>query len=214
MKNTALPLVLLTFRLVINLPGQFTQVEFFKSLDKATFNLYSSHNINDAKTLNLATLGFFENYRSNENQDFNEVGIQPTLFWNFSKSFSIGPSIYYNSIAGFSQRISAKYVFKNERLLIVLIPTIGHYREEEIIYAETFAQFQFNVPIKEFISFWMNGQFLNVWDAFKTHSRSFQQLRTGISLKRHQFGVGLDLDRYGPQALSTNAIGIYYRSIF
>lgn len=131
MKNTTLTLVLLTLGIAINLHGQFTQVEFFKSLDKTTFNLYSNHNINDAKSLNLATLGFFENYRSNENRDFNEVGIQPTLFWNFSKSFSIGPSIYYNSIAGFSQRISAKYVSKNERLLIVLIPTIGHSQQEE-----------------------------------------------------------------------------------
>lgn len=212
MKNTALTLVLLAFGLITNLHSQFTQVEFFKSLDKTTFNLYSSYDINDAKTLSLATLGFFENYRSNENQDFNEAGIQPTLFWNFSKNLSVGPSIYYNSIAGFSQRISAKYVFKNEKLLIVLIPSIGHSQQE--VYAETFAQFQFNVPIKESVSFWVNGQFLNVWDAFKTHSRSFQQLRTGISFKGHQLGVGLDLDRYGPQALGTDAIGIYYRKIF
>ena len=214
MKTTALPLVLLTFGILINLHGQFTQVEFFKSLDKTTFSLYSSHNINDAKTLNLVTLGFFENYRSNENQDFNEVGIQPTLFWDFSKSFSIGPSIYYNSIGGLSQRFSAKYSFKNARLLIVLIPTLGYAQQEEHIYAETFAQFQFNVPIRKSISFWVNGQFLNVWDAFKILSRSYQQLRTGISLNRHQFGMGLDLGRYGPQAFRTKALGIYYRRIF
>lgn len=213
MKNTAPALVLLTFGIVTHLKGQFTQLELFKGLDKTTFNLLSSHQINEANSLNLTTLGFFENYGSNENRGFNEVGIQPTLFWNFSKSFSIGPSIYYNSIAGFSQRISAKYTSKSERLLIVLIPTIGHYQQEKNIYAEAFAQFQFNVPIKESISFWMNGQFLTVWDTFTTHSRSFQQLRTGISIKKQQFGVGLDLDRYGPEALSRRAIGIYYRSI-
>ena len=214
MKNTALTLVLLTFGIAINLHGQFTQVDFFKSLDKTTFNLLSSHNINDSKSLNLTTLGFFEKYRSNENRDFNEVGIQPTLFWNFSKKISIGPSIYYNSIAGFAQRISVKYVAKNDRLFIVLIPTIGHYQQEGQIYAETFAQFQFNIPLKASISFWVNGQFLNVWDAFKTHSRSYQQLRTGISFKGHQIGLGLDFGRYGPQAFRTKATGIYYRGLF
>lgn len=214
MKNTVLALLFLSLGIVKNLQAQFTQVEFFKSLDKTSFNLYSQHNINDAKSLSLATLGFFENYRSNENRDFSEAGIQPTLFWNFSKSFSLGPSIYYNSIAGFSQRISAKYVSKNERRFILLMPTIGHSQQEENIYAETFAQFQFNIPIKGAISFWVNGQFLYVWDAFKPHSRSYQQLRTGISLKRHQFGLGLNLDRYGPQAVNTNTIGIYYRSFF
>lgn len=214
MKNTALTLVFLTFGVVLHLAGQFTQVEFFTSLDKTSFNLYSNHHINDAKTLNLATLGFFENYRSNENRDFNEVGIQPTLFWNLSKTFSIGPSIYYNSIAGFSQRLSAKYVFKNEKLLVALLPSIGHSPQEGKTYAEAFVQFQLNVPLKKSMSFWVNGQFLNVWDAFTTHSRSFQQLRTGISFKTHQLGLGLDLDRYGPEALSTHAIGIYHRTIF
>lgn len=214
MKNTTLILALLTLGIAINLQGQFTQITFFKSLDKTTFNLLSNHNLNDAKSLNLTTLGFFEKYKSSENQDFNEVGIQPTLFWGFSKSFSIGPSIYYNSIAGFAQRISVKYVVKNERLMIVLIPTIGHYQQVAQIYAETFAQFQFNVPLKASISFWVNGQFLNVWDAFKTHSRSYQQLSMSISIKRHQFGVGIDLGGYGPQAYRTNDIGIYYRGLF
>lgn len=214
MKNTALLLFLLTYGITINLHGQFTQVELFNSLDKTTFNLLSSQNINEAKSVNLTTLGFFEKYRSNENRDFNEVGIQPTLFWNFSENFSIGPSIYYNSIAGLSQRISGKYVFKNEILFIVLNPTIGRYQEEKQIYAETFAQFQLNIPIKEPISFGVNGQFLNVWDAFRTHSRSYRQLRIGISIKKHQFGLGLNIDCYGTLESRTDAIGIYYRSTF
>ncbi|NRB53091.1 MAG: hypothetical protein HRU41_35880 [Saprospiraceae bacterium] len=211
MKNTAPSLILLSFGFAINLHAQFTQVEFFKSLDKTTFNLFSSQYLNDGKSLNLTTLGFFENYGSQENRNFNESGIQPTLFWNFSKRISIGPSLYYNSIGGFSQRISARYTSKSERLLLVLIPTIGYAQQEEQIYAEAFAQFQFKVPVKEFMSFWINGQFLTVWDEFKVHSRSFQQLRAGISLKGHQFGLGLDMDRYGPQAHSKKAIGMYYR---
>lgn len=214
MRNKILILALLIFGVAINVQGQFTQVELFRSLDKTTFNLYSSQHINDAKTLNLATLGFLENYRTDENRDFSEVGIQPTLFWNFSPSFSLGPSIYYNSISGFSQRISVRYVFKNERLLVALIPTLGHYQQRNETYAETFAQFQFSIPIRETLSFWLNGQFLNVWDKFTTHARSFQQIRAGISFKRHQLGLGLNLDHYGPEMLGTRSIGVYYRTVF
>ncbi len=211
MKNTAPALVLIILGIAINLQAQFTQVELFKGLDKTSFNLLSSQHLNEAKSLSLTTLGFFENYGSNENRNFDEAGIQPTLFWNFSKRFSIGPSLYYNSIGGFSQRISTRYTSKGERLLLVIIPTVGYAQQKEQIYIETFAQFQFNVPLKESISFWVNGQFLHVWDEFRTHSRSFQQLRAGISLSGHQVGVGLDMDRYGPEALSRNAIGMYYR---
>lgn len=211
MKNTAPALVLITLGIAINLNAQFTQIELFKGLDKTSFNLLSSQQLNEVKSLSLTTLGFFENYESNEKRDFNEVGIQPTLFWNFSKSFAIGPSIYYNSVAGFSQRVSAKYTSKSERLLIVLIPTIGYAQQEDNTLAETFAQFQLNMPIRESISFWLNGQFLTVWHGFTKHSRSFQQLRAGISLKGHQFGVAMDMDQYGPSALRKNAIGMYYR---
>ncbi|MEL6925396.1 MAG: hypothetical protein AAFO94_15215 [Bacteroidota bacterium] len=213
MKSSTLTLLLLSFGITSGLYGQFTQLELFTSLDKTTFNLYSNHLLNVEKTLTLATLGFFEHYRSEENRDFSEAGIQPTLFWNFSKNFSIGPSLYYNSNAGLAQRLSARYVFKNERLLIVIIPSVGHYQQKKIIYAETFAQFQLNVPIRQSLSFRVNGQFLNVWDAFTIHSRSFQQLRSGFSFNRHQLGLGLDMDRYGAPADRVNTIGIYYRTI-
>ncbi len=193
------------------LHAQFTQVELFSGLDKTDFTLYSSYSQNKSKTLSISTLAFFQKFNDKENHSFDEVGLQPTLFWNINKYISLGPSLYYNSISGYSERFSAQFTLKKKRVLFVIIPTVAHSQQRDASYAETFAQFQFNTPINKKISLWLNGQFLTVWDEFKTHSRSFQQLRSGIAFNGHQVGIGLDFDQYGPNPIKKSSFGMYYR---
>ncbi|XCF07273.1 hypothetical protein ABI125_05310 [Tamlana crocina] len=193
------------------LQAQFTQVELFSGFGKTDFNLYSSYPINEGNTLSIATLTFFQKFNKKENESFDEVGVQPTLFWNINKNISIGPSLYYNSVAGYSQRLSVKFTLKNSRILFVIIPTVAHSEQTNASYAEAFAQFQFNIPISNKVSLWLNGQFLTVWDEFKRHSRSFQQWRAGVSFNGHQFGFGLDFDQYGPNPIEKSSFGVYYR---
>ncbi|MER3318441.1 MAG: hypothetical protein RIB79_09110 [Allomuricauda sp.] len=194
-----------------NLNAQFTQVELFSGLDKTDFTLYSSYPINEKKTLSIATLAFFQKFNKETNKGFDEAGVQPTLFWNINKSVAVGPSIYYNSFAGYAERLSARLILKNSRALFVIIPTVAHSRQKKAGYAEVFAQFQFNSPINDKVSLWLNGQFLTIWDKFKTHSRSFQQLRAGVSFNGHQLGIGFDLDQYGPDPIEKSSLGMYYR---
>jgi hypothetical protein len=192
------------------LQAQFTQVELFSGFDKTDFTLFSSYPINKSRTLSLNTLAFFQKFK-NENEEFDEVGVQPTLFWNITKNIALGPSIYYNSFAGYSERLSAKYTLKNSCLLFVVMPTVAHSEENSASYAEVFVQIQYNRPLNDHISLWSNGQFLTIWNEFKRHSRSFQQLRVGVSIYDHQVGIGIDLDQFGPQPISKLAFGFYYR---
>lgn len=205
-------ILILGFATKVN--AQFTQVELFSGFDKTDFTLYSNYSINDKNTLNISTLAFFQKFRDEDNQGFDEVGVQPTLFWNINKEIAIGSSLYYNSFAGYSERLSAKFTLKHSRVLLVIMPTVAYSHQKDASYAEAFAQFQFNTPINDTISLWLNGQFLTVWDEFKTHSRSFQQLRTGVSLNGHQFGIGLDLDQYGSNPIEKTSYGLYYRNTF
>ncbi|MGB5480611.1 MAG: hypothetical protein WBM91_05990 [Eudoraea sp.] len=213
MKKIVIITSFLTFGFANYLQAQFTQVELFSGFDKTEFTLYSSYNVNESKTLNINTLAFFQKFRDEENQGFDEIGVQPTLFWNINKYITIGPSLYYNSVAGYSERFSAKFTLKNSRIVFVFIPTVAHSHQTDASYAEVFAQFQFSIPINHKAFLWLNGQFLTVWDEFKTHSRSFEQLRAGVSFNGHQFGVGLDFDQYGPNPIEKSSFGLYYRKI-
>lgn len=192
------------------LQAQFTQVELFSGFDKTDFTLFSSFPINKSQTLSLNTLAFFQKFNQ-ENQEFDEVGVQPTIFWNITKTIAIGPSIYYNSFAGYSKRLSAKYTYNNSRLLFVVMPTLAYSKQTNASYTEVFVQIQYNKPLKDHVSLWLNGQFLTIWDKFKTHSRSYQQLRIGVSLYTHQLGIGLDIDQYGLKPIKKTSLGFYYR---
>lgn len=211
MKKIVIILSVFILGVANNLNAQFTQVELFTGLDKTDFTLYSSYPINEKNTLSIATLAFFQKFNKEANEGFDEVGVQPTLFWNFNRSVAVGPSIYYNSFAGYAERLSARLILKNSRALYVIIPTVAHSEQKKAGYAEVFAQFQFNSPINDKISLWLNGQFLTIWDKFKTHSRSFQQLRAGVSFNGHQLGIGVDLDQYGTDTIKKSSLGIYYR---
>lgn len=191
--------------------AQFTQVELFSGFDKTDFTLYSSYTIDESQTLSINTLAFLQKFNDEENQGFDEIGIQPTLFWNINKNIAIGPSLYYNSFAGYSERLSAKFTVKNSRVLFVIISTVAHSEQTDAGYAEAVAQFQLNTPINDKVSLWFNGQLLTVWDQFKMHSRSYQQLRVGVSFNGHQFGIGLDFDQYGPNPIEKSSFGMYYR---
>jgi hypothetical protein len=211
MKKIILITSFLTIGFANYLQAQFTQVELFSGFDKTDFTLYSSYTINKSKTLSINTLAFFQKFRDEENQVFDEAGVQPTLFWNINKNISIGPSLYYNSFSGYSERLSAKFTIKNSRVLFVIIPTVAHSEQKDASYAEAFVQLQLNTPINDKISLWLNGQFLTVWDEFERHSRSFQQLRAGVSFNGHQFGVGLDFDQFGQKPIKKSSFGVYYR---
>lgn len=193
-----------------SLRAQITQVELFSGYDKTDFTIFSSYPINKGKTLSLNTLAFFQKFKK-ENKEFDEVGVQPTLFWNITNNIALGPSIYYNSFAGYSNRLSAKYTFKNSRLLFVLMPTVAYSEQTETSYAEVLVQIQYNKPLNDNLSLGLNGQFLTIWDEFKMHSRSYQQLRVGVSLYKHQAGVGLDIDQYGSMPVEKTSFGFYYR---
>lgn len=210
MKRITLISSLLIIGFLNPLHAQFTQVELFAGFDKTDFTLFSSYPINKSQTLSLNTLAFFQKYKQ-ENEEFDEIGVQPTLFWNITKNISLGTSIYYNSFAGYSERLSAKYSLKNLRLAFVLIPTVAHSEQTDASYAEVFVQIQYNKPINDHMSLWLNGQFLSIWDKFKTHSRSYQQWRAGVSFDDVQVGFGLDMDQYGLKPINKISFGLYYR---
>ncbi|NER17571.1 hypothetical protein [Spongiivirga citrea] len=202
---------LISIGLVHHLQAQFTQVELFSGFDKTDFIFLSSSTLNARQTLSLNTLAFFQRFKDKESQGFDEIGVQPTLFWNISKNIAIGPSLYYNSFAGYSERLSAKFALKNSHVLFVIISTVAHSEKTGTSYAEAFAQFQLNIPTNDKTCLWLNGQLLTVWNEFKTHSRSYQQLRAGVSFSEHQFGIGLDFDQYGLKPIEKSSFGMYYR---
>ncbi|WP_246070011.1 hypothetical protein [Mangrovivirga cuniculi] len=141
MKKLRIISFVFTVGLVNALQTQFTQIELISGFDKTDFTSNSSYFINERKALSINTLAYFQKYNDDENKGFDEAGVQPTLFWNNNEHISIGPSLYYNSIAGYSRRLSTKFILKNIHLLLVVIPSVAHSEKMDAGYAEAFAQY-------------------------------------------------------------------------
>lgn len=214
MKKTNAILILFLLIFSQKMYTQITQLEFASGIEKTDFTSFSIRPIDDKKIFSIATLAFFQKYHKKENEIFNELGVQTTALWNFSKSLAIGPSLYYNSVAGFSERISVFFSTKTKRFSIAAIPSIAHMELTNFINGELFLQMQFLQPLKNEWNAVLSALILTHWDKFSTHARSFQQVRTGLSYKSTQFGLAVDFDQYGETPITKTSIGLFVRKIF
>ena len=194
--------------------AQVTQLELASGFYKSRFSAFSIKPLNEKKTLSFSTLAFFQKFHRREDFYFDETGVQATAYWNFSKAVSVGPSLYYNSIAGFSKKLSFLVFKGGQKFTFIAVPSIVHSDKTNNINGELFMQLQFMQPIKNDWNFLAYAQMLTNWNKFSTHSRSFQQLRIGFTKNNNQFGVAADFDEYGEKPITKTTIGVFVRKVF
>ncbi len=208
-------LVTIAFLALIQISkAQITLLELASGPKKTDFTSISYRPITPKENFTIATLAFFQKYHENENFMFDEAGVQPTLYWNINKALSVGPGLYYNSIVGFSERVSVLYAIRSPHFVLTAIPTIAHSEDSGFINGELFVQMQLTRPIKGEWEALISGQFLTYWDEFSRHARSFQQLRAGVNKKGFQFGLAIDFDQYGESPITKTSPGAFLRMIF
>ncbi len=195
------------------LNAQITQMEFISGLHSTRFSSFTIKPLNNSGSLSIASQAFFQKYHKEEDVPFDELGVQATVYWNFSKNVAIGPTLYHNSAAGFTERISVLIHNTKPGFSIVAIPAIIHNEKTKDINGEIFMQLQLTIPLKNNWQVLTYGQFISIWDKFNTHARSFQQIRIGLSHIGNQFGLATDFDQYGDQPTSKCTVGLFLRKV-
>lgn len=194
--------------------AQITQLELASGHKKTDFTSFSLRSLTPTANFSIGTLAFFQKYHEQESFMFDETGVHSTIYWNITKAISFGPGLYYNSVAGFSQRLSLLYAIKSQYFVLTAIPTIAHVEETGLINAEMFLQMQLTLPLKEDWKLLFSAQVLTNWEKFSHHTRSFQQIRVGVDKHATQFGLALDLDQYGDAPITRTSPGVFVRKIF
>ena len=174
--------------------AQITQMEMVSGITKTDFTYYAIKPLDNKKAFSVSTLTFFQKYHNQEDTAFDELGVQINGFSNICKSIAIGPSLYHNSVAGFSERLSIQFSTNSDRFIITVIPSVAHMELTDNINGELFMQIQFIQPIKEQWNFAISSLILTHWDKFSKHARSFQQVRIGLLYNSNQFGFAADFD--------------------
>ena len=213
-KNSALLFSPLLFIFSKSITAQVTQLELTTGFYKSDFSSFTIKSLDDKNKFSISTLAFFQKFYRKEDFLFDETGVQTSVYWNFMKNLSVGPSLYYNSIAGFSEKLSFLILIGGSHFVFGAIPSIFHAEKDGGINGGLFFQLQYMKRIKHGWNFWVNTQVLTEWNRFSTHSRSFQQVRIGVAYTNNQFGVAADLDAYGHPQIWKKSIGIFVRKAF
>src|SRR6476620_3161526 len=185
-KNSAL---LFLFALLIfskSIMAQVTQFELTMGFYKSDFSSLTIKSLDDRPRFSISTLAFFQKFYRKEDFPFDETGVQTSIYWNFTKNLSVGPSLYYNSASGFSEKLSFLIFISGHHLVFDAIPAVFHTENDGSINGGLFFQLQYMRRIKREWNFWVNTQVLTEWNRFSTHSRSFQQVRIGVAYKNNQ----------------------------
>ena len=190
------------------------QLEWASGLKKTDVTSFSLRPLTPNAKFSVGTLAFFQKFHQQEDQMFDETGVHSTLYWSINEAISIGPGLYYNSVAGFSQRLSILFAIQSPHFVLTAIPTIAHAEETGFINGEMFLQMQLTQPLKEDWKLLLSVQMLTHWDKFSKHTRSFQQIRAGLDKQATQFGLAIDFDQYGDSPMTRTSLGVFVRKIF
>src|SRR5689334_19193305 len=101
--------LLLSFALSVfykSITAQVTQLELTMGFYKSDFSSSAIKPLDSNNKFSLSTLAFFQKFYRKEDFLFDETGVQTSVYWNFTKNLGVGPSLYYNSVAGLSEKVS------------------------------------------------------------------------------------------------------------
>src|SRR5215470_9074096 len=102
-RNSALLFLFTLFTCPKSITAQVTQLELTMGFYKSDFSSLTIKPLDDRNKFSISTLAFFQKFYRKEDFPFDETGVQTSVYWNLTKNLGVGPSLYYNSVAGFSE---------------------------------------------------------------------------------------------------------------
>jgi hypothetical protein len=115
---------------------------------KGDFSSLTIKSLDDKNEFSISTLAIFQKFYRKEDLLFDETGVQTSVYWNFTKNLSVGPSLYYDSVSGFSKKLSFRIFIGGSYLVFVAIPAIFHTENDDSINGGLFFQLQYMKRIK------------------------------------------------------------------
>src|SRR6185295_6527440 len=105
-KNSVFPFLFTLFIFSKSITAQVTQFELMMGFYKSEFSSSTIKPLDSKNKFSISTFAFFQKFYRKEDILFDETGVQTSVYWNFTKNLSVGPSLSYNSVAGLSEKVS------------------------------------------------------------------------------------------------------------
>ncbi len=149
----------------------------------------------------------YENARSN-----NEIVISNSLTYSLSQKWYATAGLQFHYSKGAVPFTGFQFFSANPKWLFLFSPNL---QLAPTINFETVGIVEYKPKLSKGLRLYSRFQGIynqNLDDG--AHERSLLYLRAGISLKRTSFGVGLNIDIYGPERQSEQNYGIFINHLF
>jgi hypothetical protein len=171
---------------------------FFQMVVKRKFTPESKFGFLSVASLNLSY--------DNEMVD-NEMAGPLLVTYNIYKGFGLVGGATINNKIGYAPLLGTQHTFANREWLSVTVASLFLNSTKSI---ELLGIYEFKPTISPKLNMYNRLQFLYVHNTQENfHARSFLLLRTGLKVKALNFGLGANLDQYGPMKIFKPNYGLF-----
>jgi hypothetical protein len=163
------------------------------------------------KTQSIPRVGFFSvtnllgEWSSRQVSDHMTQG---SLTYELLKGLSLAGGFHLTPATGFRPSAALMYGYSNPNLTFVLNPRTDLTKNGAL---ESLCIVEYKPAIGKVLRAYSRVQGLYVYlPKVDAHARSYLMLRAGLLYKEFNFGLGANLDRYGPSKLQKNSFGGFF----
>ena len=207
-------LTVLLSLLFMTLQAQQVQTSLMSGPEKTNFQTLVVQPLGSNGNFTFTNLAFFQRYHDEEDQVYDDLGVQGAIFYNLSANLGVGPGLYYNSPSGLMSKVMLQ--LRESHGPLTLMATPGIYRHENDFWGgEIFARATYIQPLDEQVALFAKASMLTTWDRFDDHGRSFLHLRIGPRFSGGlHLGLGYDIDWYTPGRAEQRSAGVFIEQWF
>jgi hypothetical protein len=169
----------------------------------------SFQTIIDKKIKSIPQLGFFSvtDFNSDWNQEqLSDLMVLGKVTVDVFKNVRLGAG-FQSTPGGIRPSTAIIYTYANPEWLIIAMPRVDLSKNANI---ETLGIIEYKPAINEKWRFYsrLQGTYVHAMSA-DLHTRSYLRARAGVTVKEFTFGVGANMEYYGPFKQNENNIGAF-----
>ena len=131
------------------------------------------------------------------------------ISYSLGKGFAFMGGALVNSSQGFAPLTGIRHTFVSKKVLAVTLASFYFNPAKDL---QFFGIYEFKPPIGENWILYTRAQILYAHNSIEVeHGRSYLYLRAGLKRNRVSFGLGSNLDRFGPDLRLEENYGVFVR---
>ncbi|MCL6259981.1 hypothetical protein M3O96_12835 [Aquiflexum sp. TKW24L] len=188
------------------LPKVPTPVEFMVGNNRMFFQMVVKKKFSPESKFGFLSVSSLSASYDNNKEDL-DLAMPVLINYNIYKGFGLVGGTSINNAVGFAPLLGAQHSFANKEWVAVTVASAFLHSKRNV---ELFGIYEYKPSLSPKTSLYTRVQFLYIHSTRDNlHARSFLQLRAGLKMNALNFGLGANLDQYGPEKRFKPNYGVF-----